>query len=219
MNPDPISIGDRASQAFARLLEAEVIIQFHAWEEPDAWIAIADALACAPALAVSVVCDHAFAVEAVTTLVERTDGHVMVGMSQIETAWDVEAANAAGASFLLTSVRREEVRQRARALDLLYMPGVFTRAEVALAYEAGHHAQFLFPADIFGPEHVRELHDAFPEVHFFPGVNLTAPDLTALRRAGAAAAVVELPVLANPDWRQADIITFVRHLLRAWREG
>ncbi len=206
------------ARALTWLLEAEIIIQFHAWEDADAWVAIADALACAPALAVSVVFDHPFAVEAVQSFIERTDGRVMVGMSRIETVWDVDAAKAAGASFLLASELSEAAGRRARSLDLLYMPGVLTRSEAAQAYKAGYHAQFLFPADIFGPDHVQALHDAFPEVYFFPGVNLTASDLPAFRRAGAAAVIVELPVLANPDWRQADIITFVRHLLWAWRE-
>ncbi len=217
MSPHPLPISSK--QALSWLLQAEVIIQLHAWEGEDALIEIADALVCSPALATSVVFDHPQALDAVQTLIQRTDGHMLVGMSKVETAEEVMAAANAGAGFVLASQRRPGARKQAQTLDLLYMPGVFSQTEVALARAAGLTAQFLFPADILGPDHLRDLHATYPDIHFFPGVNLETAVLPAYRRAGAAAAVVELPVLGDPEWRQADIITFVRGLLRAWRSG
>ena len=204
-------------QALAWLLDAEIIIQLHAWEDRAALIEIADALVCAPALAVSVVFDHAEALEAVHTLLDRTDGRMLVGMSKIESVWDVIDAARAGAAFALGPEFQPGVWKQARALDLLYIPGVFSHAEVQAARDAGLRTQFLFPADILGPEHAARLHSDFPDIHFLPGVNLTVASASAYRRAGAAAAVVELPMLGRADWRQADIITFVRELLGAWR--
>ncbi|HEY81044.1 MAG TPA: hypothetical protein G4O05_08230 [Caldilineae bacterium] len=199
------------------LLDAEIIIQLHAWEGWDALIEIADALACAPALTAVVVFDHPQALDGVRELIERTDGRMLVGMSHVETAEDVLAAAEAGAGFVLASQLRPQAWKQARDLDLLYIPGVFSRAEVALAREAGLTTQFLFPADILGPDHLRELRQAHPEVHFLPGVDFEIASLPAYRAAGAAAMVVELAVLSDPNWRQADVITYVRELLKAWR--
>lgn len=199
------------------LKEAEVIIQLHAWEDEEAMLEIADALACAPALAVAVVYDHPQALDAVTTLLDRTDGHVVVGMSKVESAWDVVDAAEAGAQFFLAPTFRPEARAMAQSLERVYLPGVFTPTEVEQALAGGCTNQFLFPADILGPDGLADLRIHFPDVRFFPGVNLSPNDLPAYRRAGAQAVIVELPMLSQPAWRQADIITFVRDLVRAWR--
>ena len=211
------TLPDRPEQTLAWLLDAEIIIQLHAWQGEEALVEIADALVCSPALAVSVVFDHPEALDAVATLLERTEGHMLVGMSKVESEWDVMEAAAAGARFALAPDFQARAWKRASEMDVLYIPGVFSHAEATLARAAGLSAQFLFPADILGPDHLGDLHRTHPDIHFFPGVNLPARALPAYRRAGAAAAVVELPVLAAPDWRQADIITFVRGLLKAWR--
>lgn len=204
-------------QAQAWLLDAEIIIQLHAWEGWDALSEIADALACAPALAAAVVFDHPQALEAVRELIERTDGRMLVGMSHVETAADVLAAAEAGAGFALASQLQLQAWKQAQELGLLYIPGVFSRAEVALARAAGLTTHFLFPADILGPDHLHELRQAHPDIHFLPGVDFEIASLPAYRAAGAAAMVVELAVLSDPNWRQADIITYVRDLLKAWR--
>jgi len=198
---------------------AEIIVQLHSWEDEEALIEIADALACAPALAVTVVFDHPAALDAVRQMIDRTDGHVMLGMSGIESAEDVRLAADAGAAFVLGSGYQDRLWQEARRLDVLYLPGVFTRAEVKAAYAAGLRALFLFPAEIFGPGHLRQLQQVYPDAIFFPGVNIRGEELTAYAAAGAATAVLELPVLGSAVWRQADIITWVRDMLRHWRAG
>ncbi len=219
MKPTDLSFASHTDRALYWLQMVEIIIQLHSWEDEEALTEIADALACAPALAVSVVFDHPEALDAVQALNERMDGHVMVGMSKIETAEDVRLAAAAGAQFLLGVDYAESVRQEARRQDILYLAGVLSRTEVAAAQEAGLQALFLFPADIFGPEHVAELRQAYPNALIFPGVDICEEELGHYAAAGAIAAVLELPVLGTPAWRQADIITWVRNMLRHWRSG
>ncbi len=211
--------GPRTQDTFTWLLHAEVIVQVHVWEDRDAWLEIIDALACAPALAVSAVLDVADALEVVPQWLERTDGHVLIGMSKVETETDVRAAVQAGASFLLSPTFHAASFRLARSLDVLYLPGVFTLDEALAAYRGGAKAQFLFPAEILGPEHLARLRHHLPEAFFFPGVNLAPATLPAYRRAGAQAAVIEPPFLASPHWTQAQLITYVRKALRAWRQA
>ena len=201
------------------LLMAEIIVQIHSWEDEEALTEITDALACAPALAVSVVFDHPNALEAVRRMIVRTDGHVMLGMSKIESAEEVRLAAKAGAQFILAASYQEHARQEARRLDVLYAPAVFTRSEATEAFDAGVRTLFLFPAEIFGPEHLNELRLAHPDALFVPGVNIDEEELGEYATAGAAAAVLELPMLGSPTWRQADIITWVRTALKRWRKS
>ena len=219
MKPADPHFASNADRTLHWLQLVEIIIQLHSWEDEEALIEITDALACAPALAISVVFDHPEALDAVRAMNQRVDGHVMVGMSKIESAEDVRLASAAGAQFLLGAGYEESVRQEARRRDILYLPGVLSRAEVTAAQEAGLRALFLFPADIFGAEHVKELRQDFPDSVIFPGVDIGEEELGEYAAAGATAAVLELPVLGTPAWRQADIITWVRTMLRRWRAG
>ncbi|HHB90073.1 MAG TPA: hypothetical protein ENK60_02055 [Anaerolineae bacterium] len=208
---------DHPDQTLAWLLDTEVIIQLHAWSGEDALVEIADALVCSPALTTTVVFDAPVTLDAVAILRERTDGHMLVGMSNVASPQDVREAAAAGARFVITPTFRADVWKEARDRELVCLPGVFSRAEVVEARAAGARAQFLFPAEILGPRHLHALHETHPDIHFFPGVNLPARALPAYRRAGAAAAVVDLPMVTTPEWRQADIISFVRGLVKAWR--
>lgn len=219
MKPADFGFASQVDRALQWLLMAEVIIQIHSWEDEEALTEITDALACAPALAVSVVFDHAEALDAVRHMIDRTDGHVMLGMSKIESAEDVRLAVESGAQFVLAASYQESARQEARRQDALYLPAVFTRAEAASAYDAGVRTLFLFPAEIFGPEHLRELRQALPDALFFPGVNIGEGEVGEYAAAGAAAAVLELPMLSSPSWRQADIITWVRTMVGRWRQG
>lgn len=205
-------------QILQRLLSAEIIVQLHSWEDEEAIVEITDALVCAPALAVTIVFDHPEALAAVTAMRERAYGHMLVGMSDVASTNELLWAVDAGAQFVFSQEFDMGLWQQARRADILYVPGVFSQAEVAIAHAAGVLAQFLFPIDILGPEHVRSLHQRYPEVSFFTGSAIDEDALADYAAAGAATAVLELPVL-QPGWRQADIITWVRTMLARWRSG
>jgi len=216
--PDFI-FASNADQTLYDLLSVEIITQIQVGEDEEALVELADALVCAPALAIAILYDHAQAHEAVRAMHQRVNGHALLGMSGIESAEDVSVAVEAGAQFLLSADFRAGVLAEARRQDILYLPGVFSTREVSYALDAGARALFLFPADIFGPGHLQALHKRYPQAFFFPGVNIHASELGAYAAAGAAAAVVTLSPLHSPDWRQADIITYVRKMLQQWRAG
>ena len=100
--------------------------------------------------------------------VAKEVGHKMiVGAGSVLLPETLRHAVPAGAQFIVSPGFSLEMLESARKLDVLMLPGGLTPTEVQLAYSHGARIVKLFPCDfVGGPQHVRALHNEYPEVEF-----------------------------------------------------
>ncbi|TDB49593.1 MULTISPECIES: bifunctional 4-hydroxy-2-oxoglutarate aldolase/2-dehydro-3-deoxy-phosphogluconate aldolase [Bacillaceae] len=98
---------------------------------------------------------------------------VYVGMG---TVMDVESAVHAlqqGADFIVTPHFDEKIIRICHQYQSLIMPGAFTITEMVSAMRQGCEILKLFPADLAGPNHIKNVKGPLPKVQIMPtgGVN------------------------------------------------
>jgi 2-dehydro-3-deoxyphosphogluconate aldolase / (4S)-4-hydroxy-2-oxoglutarate aldolase len=97
------------------------------------------------------------------------------GVGTVRSLGDLEAAQAAGATFVVSPGLDEAVVTSAQASGLTVLPGVATATEVQHALRLGLHVVKYFPADQLGAlDGIRALRGPFPEIGFVPSGGVTA---------------------------------------------
>lgn len=89
---------------------------------------------------------------------------MIVGVGDVATAGQAEAAAQAGADFVTSSALNEEVASRCRALDLCLIPGCATPADVEKAMALGFTAVKYFPVE--SRQMLQDITAAYPGVKF-----------------------------------------------------
>ena len=92
---------------------------------------------------------------AIETVRASVGEEVLVGAGTVLTPQQVEAAAAAGSSFILAPNTDREVIQAARACGMGAIPGAMTPTEIAYAYQCGASLVKVFPSDNLGPGYIR----------------------------------------------------------------
>ena len=102
------------------------------------------------------------------------DAELIVGAGTVVRPEQVDAAQAAGAKFVVMPGFNRRVVDRCREIAMPVIPGICTPSEVIAALETGIELMKFFPAEASGgPEMVRALGAPFPEIRLIPtgGVN------------------------------------------------
>jgi 2-dehydro-3-deoxyphosphogluconate aldolase/(4S)-4-hydroxy-2-oxoglutarate aldolase len=114
---------------------------------------------------------------------------VLIGVSGVHGAQDVEEAVRAGAEFvLMTSVEPEAIRACQDA-HVLAIPGAFTATEIGQAWRFRTGLIAVFPAGRVGPGYVRELLREARDVAVVAAGGITPENAGEFIRAGAVAVV------------------------------
>jgi 2-dehydro-3-deoxyphosphogluconate aldolase / (4S)-4-hydroxy-2-oxoglutarate aldolase len=96
------------------------------------------------------------------------------GVGTVRTLGDLEAARAAGATFVVSPGLDESIVTEAQRRGLTVLPGVATATEVQHAMRLGLHVVKYFPADqLGGLDGIRALRGPFPEMGFVPSGGVT----------------------------------------------
>ncbi len=116
---------------------------------------------------------------------ERPDA--IVGAGTVVDAAAAFAAIDAGAQFLVSPVVAEEVVRAGHRYGVAVLPGAATPTEMNRAMELGADMVKLFPAGSLGPEFMRSVAAAMPQVPFVPTGGVTADSAIDWLAAGAVA--------------------------------
>ena len=125
---------------------------------------------------------------------------VVIGVGTVETVDMVDQAVDAGARFLVTYRPAEEVAQRARSLDVPYVLGGLTPAEVARCRDLGSPIVKIFPANLVGSTYLNALRGPLPGVRFMPTGGIRLGDVGAWIRAGATAVGIGGELVGKEPW-------------------
>lgn len=93
----------------------------------------------------------------VQTICRAFGDELLVGCGTVLTEDEVQAGYDAGARLIISPNTDARVIRRARALDMVSMPGAMTPTEVVAAHEAGADIVKLFPAGALGAGYIKAL--------------------------------------------------------------
>jgi 2-dehydro-3-deoxyphosphogalactonate aldolase len=143
----------------------------------------------------------------------------LVGAGTVLTAQDVREVHAAGGQLIIAPNFSPTVAAQARALGLLYIPGVATPSEAFAALEAGAHALKLFPAEMITPVVVKALRAVLPAtVRLLPVGGIGTGNMAAYRQAGASGFGIGSS-LYKPGMTAAQVRAHAQAFAAAWRQG
>jgi 2-dehydro-3-deoxyphosphogluconate aldolase/(4S)-4-hydroxy-2-oxoglutarate aldolase len=133
-------------------------------------------------------------------------GH-LVGVGTVLTADQAKQAIDAGASFLVTPGLRTDVAAVALDAGVPVLIGALTPTEVQVAVEAGAAAVKIFPAKLFGPSYLKDLHGPYPDVPLIPSGGVNAGNAKSFLDSGAVAVtagtdVVPPDLVATGAWAE-----------------
>jgi 2-dehydro-3-deoxyphosphogluconate aldolase/(4S)-4-hydroxy-2-oxoglutarate aldolase len=147
------------------------------------------------------------AAEQICLVSEMAGDQANVGAGTVCTLELLEAALAAGASFIVTPVVAEDVIEVCVKRGVPVFPGAFTPTEIHRAWSLGATMVKLFPADCFGPSYVKAVKAPLNEIRIMPTGGVSLDNIAEYRQAGADAFGLGSPLFdskqvaaENWDW-------------------
>ena len=165
------------------------------------------------------------ALDAIRRLREVLPPDAAVGAGTVLSPEEVDAAVAAGATFIVSPHTDDGVIQAARRRGVPALPGAYTPSEIVRAWRAGASVIKLFPASQGGPRYLREVRAPLGDVPLLPTGGVTVESAADFVRAGAVAigagsALTPADRIAAGDWPALrDLAARFVAAVRAGRDG
>ncbi|HEU4963373.1 MAG TPA: bifunctional 4-hydroxy-2-oxoglutarate aldolase/2-dehydro-3-deoxy-phosphogluconate aldolase [Bacilli bacterium] len=127
----------------------------------------------------------------VLSLIERVadelGGEVIVGAGTVLDAETARAAILAGAQFIFSPTVNVETIRLTKRYGVVSIPGALTPTEILTAYENGGDLIKVFPANVFGPSYLKDIHGPMPHIPLMPTGGVDLANAAAYIEAGAVA--------------------------------
>jgi 2-dehydro-3-deoxyphosphogluconate aldolase / (4S)-4-hydroxy-2-oxoglutarate aldolase len=145
------------------------------------------------------------ALREISVLKTEFGDRALVGAGEVLNHEMVTLAMSAMADFCSGPTVNEPMIKTAARRDFLAIPGALTPSEIQQAWHMGAPLIKLFPADVFGPEYIRTIHQPFPGIALMPSGGVTAENAGDFLRGGAVAvgagtALVDVASVAAGDY-------------------
>ncbi|MGH3320443.1 MAG: bifunctional 4-hydroxy-2-oxoglutarate aldolase/2-dehydro-3-deoxy-phosphogluconate aldolase [Streptosporangiaceae bacterium] len=127
------------------------------------------------------------AVDVIERACRELDAEVVVGAGTVLDATSARLAVLAGARFLVAPTFDRGVLETGHRYGAAVVPGAGTPTEALAALEAGADLVKLFPASAYGPDGLRDIVRALPQLPVVPTGGVTVEKASAWMRAGAVA--------------------------------
>jgi 2-dehydro-3-deoxyphosphogluconate aldolase / (4S)-4-hydroxy-2-oxoglutarate aldolase len=109
-----------------------------------------------------------------------------LGAGTVCTQSDLEQAEAAGASFIVSPILDIELIHAAKEKGLAVFPGAFSPTEIYNAWLAGATAVKIFPATVFGPGYIKDIKSPLSEIMLLPTGGISKENIREYFEAGAS---------------------------------
>ncbi len=143
--------------------------------------------------------DWEITAETIRHMNEELGSGMAFGAGTVTSEELVRIAKEAGARFIVSPDTNEKVIRLTRDEDLVSIPGAFTPTEILSAWKAGGDFIKVFPASSLGPAYFKTVHAPLSQVPMLAVDSVTAENLPAYLKAGAAGAGIG-GVLVNKKW-------------------
>ncbi|MCB0689933.1 MAG: bifunctional 4-hydroxy-2-oxoglutarate aldolase/2-dehydro-3-deoxy-phosphogluconate aldolase [Saprospiraceae bacterium] len=111
--------------------------------------------------------------------------HLNIGAGTVCTLAELDQAQAAGASFIVSPILDLNLIRVANGKGMAVFPGAFSPTEIYQAWTAGATAVKIFPATQFGPRYVKEIKAPLSEIKLLPTGGIDQNNLLEYFKAGA----------------------------------
>jgi 2-dehydro-3-deoxyphosphogluconate aldolase/(4S)-4-hydroxy-2-oxoglutarate aldolase len=130
----------------------------------------------------------------VLSLIEQVSAElgdkVVVGAGTVLDPETARAAIMAGARFIFSPTVNPETIRLTKRYGVVSIPGALTPTEILTAFEHGADVIKVFPANVFGPRYLKDIHAPLPHIPLMPTGGIDLSNVADYIRAGAVAAGV-----------------------------
>lgn len=181
-------------------------------------VKVGDALLASPVLSVQIAWQDG--VEGVIAdLQKRANENMVIGISGIETAVQLEAALSTSPHFVVTNRYDRDLAKRCQEANILLIPTLISIVAANAAYQNGIRLVNMRTGGPQGSTFIEMVIKSIPGLHVAVEGNYTVVETTTYAKAGAAALFVEHAIYAGGDQTMADLITNARQIQQAWDDG
>lgn len=128
----------------------------------------------------------------ILTLIEKVSSElqdeVIVGAGTVLDPETARCAIMAGAKFIFSPTVNVETIKMTKRYGAVSIPGAFTPTEILTAYENGADFVKVFPANVFGPHYIKNVHGPLPHIPLIVTGGIDLSNVGLYIKAGAVAA-------------------------------
>ena len=121
---------------------------------------------------------------AIAALIAAVPGDMAIGAGTVLSTAEVDAAQNAGARFIISPNTDQEVITYTKQQGLLSIPGAMTPSEIASAHKAGADFIKVFPADHLGAAYIRSVRAPLSQVKLLATSGITEQNIREFLDAG-----------------------------------
>lgn len=126
--------------------------------------------------------------EAIVTLVKKFAGKMKIGAGTVLNEKQVEIAYHAGAEYIISPNTNQQVIKKAKALNLVSIPGALTPSEILEAYEMGADFVKIFPAGAHDLKYIKDIRGPINHVKILATAGVTPDNLADYLKIGFSGA-------------------------------
>ncbi len=176
-----------ADRRLSEYLEDSPIIAILRGIEPDAVVAVADALLDQGIRIIEIPLNSPYPLKSIERLRGSIAGHGLCGAGTVLRAEDVSDVAAAGGELIVSPNTDLDVIGRTKALGMASVPGSMTPSEAFAGINAGADALKIFPANTLGPGYFSALKAVIPDrIGLVATGGISAGNIPTYRAAGAS---------------------------------
>lgn len=123
-------------------------------------------------------------------LVDTLPDDVIVGAGTVLDAETARAAILSGAQFIFSPTVDTDMIRITKRYGVVSIPGAMTPTEILTAYEHGGDIIKVFPANVLGPNYLKDVHGPLPHIPLMPTGGISLDNVGEYIRKGAVAAGV-----------------------------
>lgn len=145
--------------------------------------------------------------EAISGLCQRHPEDLMVGAGTVLTPEQVQAAQEAGARYIISPNVRDSVILKTKELGLVSMPGAMTPSEIMSAHNLGADFVKLFPATTLGFAYIKDILAPISHVKLVATGGVTEQNFgqyldLGFAGAGVSGRLTDKKLIAAGDWAE-----------------
>ncbi len=110
---------------------------------------------------------------------------VLVGAGTVLDAETARTAIMSGAKFIFSPTTNRKTIEMAKRYGVVSIPGALTPTEILTAYESGADMIKVFPANVFGPSYIKDIHGPLPQIPIISTGGITIDNAGDYIKAGA----------------------------------
>ncbi|WP_126425433.1 bifunctional 4-hydroxy-2-oxoglutarate aldolase/2-dehydro-3-deoxy-phosphogluconate aldolase [Brevibacillus marinus] len=155
--------------------------------KPDKIMAVAKALYEGGVTTLEITVETPKVLSLIEQVASEYGDRLVVGAGTVLDPETARAAIMAGAQFIFSPTVNPQTIRITKRYGVVSIPGALTPTEILTAYENGADVVKVFPASVFGPGYLKDVHGPLPHIPLMPTGGVDLSNAAAYIKAGAVA--------------------------------